>query len=512
MLSDKILTQLYIGYFGCAPEPEGFDFWKALLESNFPLLRVAEGFAPQSEALALYPELGEQQPSNLTRFLNDVYQNLFGRETDAAGLDFWTSVLQNGWSIGRVILDIIQGAQGDDVTALQNKTDVAQVFTGLARQEPDFVLTPEAIEMVTLALKLVGLDPFTAGPDGKPAIDIEAFFREDVPETGGGGGGGAGDPIPPAAPLFPVELSAIQTSTDLRGFMINGVTSEDASGWAVSSAGDVNGDGFDDLIVGAPYVKPDGQNSTGASYVVFGKADGTVVELATVQASDPASGGFVINGFSDFDNAGISVSSAGDVNGDGLDDLIIGAPIIESPHSGASYVVFGKTDGTAIELSGFQGFALIGSDRSKSGYAVSSAGDVNGDGLNDLIVGAPIAGRVGKSYVVFGKSDGTAINLNFLGPSDGFSVSGAGRGSNFGYSVSSAGDVNGDGLDDLIVGAPNHNFSGSTYVFFGKTDGTSVSVHNNDGFAIIGAATGDRSGSSVSSAGDVNGDGLDDLI
>jgi len=199
--------------------------------------------------------------------------------------------------------------------------------------------------------------------------------------------------------------------------LINGAAAGDRSGISVSSAGDVNNDGFDDLIVGADYAVPNGTNS-GASYVVFGKADHTTL----VNLSDIAlgTGGFVINGAAVEDRSGFSVSSAGDVNNDGFDDLIVGAFGADpnGSNSGASYVVFGKADGTPVDLSdiadeiGNLGFVINGAlAYDYSGMSVSSAGDVNGDGFDDLIVGAPNAdpngiSNSGASYVVFGKAGG----------------------------------------------------------------------------------------------------------
>jgi hypothetical protein len=179
------------------------------------------------------------------------------------------------------------------------------------------------------------------------------------------------------------------------------VSTGDQSGYSVSSAGDVNGDGFDDLIVGAPNADGKAENP-GANYVVFGKSDDDAVDLSTLEENAT---GFVTNDTSEGDQFGFSVSTAGDINDDGFDDLIIGAPAADGnfDSSGVSYVVYGKADSGAVDLSaiaeGVGGFVINGTSGGDGfGTSVSAAGDVNGDGFDDLIVGAPHADSVTTLY------------------------------------------------------------------------------------------------------------------
>jgi hypothetical protein len=331
-----------------------------------------------------------------------------------------------------------------------------------------------------------------------------------------------------------------------NGFRLIGIDEADFSGGSVSSAGDINGDGFDDVIIGATGAESAGGGDfEGESYVVFGKASwaGTpALDLATLDGTN----GFILAGIDAGDISGTSVSSAGDVNGDGFADLIVGAPFAEDPsgaeNEGESYVVFGKASwaGTPsfdlADLDGTNGFRLIGvAADDGTGFSVSSAGDVNGDGIDDLIVGAPNAESGsgaeldGESYVVFGKTSwaGTpSLDLETLDGINGFRLTGIDTFDQSGGQsggVSSAGDVNGDGFDDMIIGAggaeglggPENE--GESYVVFGKASwaGTPsldlATLDGTNGFRMVGVDEGDAS-SVVSSAGDVNGDGFADLI
>jgi hypothetical protein len=294
----------------------------------------------------------------------------------------------------------------------------------------------------------------------------------------------------------------------------------------------VNGDGIDDLIVGAP-TGDDGGSNAGEAYVIYGVAGTTrgTVDLTGLAASD----GFIIQGDAAIDQAGQSVSSAGDVNGDGIDDLIVGAIGGDDggSNAGEAYVIYGvagTTRGT-VDLTGLaasDGFIIQGDEAiDQAGYSVSSAGDVNGDGFDDLIVGAPNGddggSSAGEAYVIYGMAgtSRTTVDLTGLAASDGFVIQGDVAGDQAGRSVSSAGDVNGDGIDDLIVGAPvgddGGTAAGEAYVIFGRAGATRGTLDLStlsplDGFIIQGDAADDRAGFSVSSAGDVNGDGIDDLV
>jgi hypothetical protein len=345
---------------------------------------------------------------------------------------------------------------------------------------------------------------------------------------------------------------ALANLTPLTGFRFDGVANGDESGQSVTGAGDMNGDGFADLIVGAPYADPDSgvaNGNEGASYIVFGGAnlgdldddDGSAdgrIDLAQVSAGQ----GLRLDGATtySFDNSGFSVAGVGDVNGDGFDDALIGARSADpngiDNSEGAAYLVFGRAPGgftvdslDLASLTGVEGTRLDGvSPSDVAGRAVNGLGDVNGDGFADFAIGAfladPNGDRSGSAYVVFGKSAWSASSdLAALDGHDGFRLDGI-RGIDLtGYSVTAGGDVNGDGFADVLVSA--HRFdrlgaddAGAAFVIFGKPTKFAPivdlgSLDGDNGFRIEGAAGGDLLGlRAAGPAGDVNGDGFDDIV
>ncbi|MGQ4650372.1 integrin alpha [Lyngbya aestuarii] len=311
---------------------------------------------------------------------------------------------------------------------------------------------------------------------------------------------------------------------DNKGFLIEGIDLADLSGFSVSSAGDFNGDGYDDIMIGAPFADPGGftRPDAGESYVVFGGS-----ELPALDSSS----GLVIDGVKVADLSGYSVSSmsaGGDFNGDGLDDVIIGAMGGGSAAQGESYVVFGRSsngNGTvdSADANSEDGLLIKGIDVADlSGYSVSFAGDFNSDGYDDVIIGAPLGDGnspdSGESYLLFGRPGGGVLDLKELTSEDGIVIKGVDLGDQSGFSVSSAGDVDGDGYDDVIIGAPfadgGSPDSGESYILFGgKKDNIDLKeLTPQDGIVIKGIGVADLSGFSVSGAGDVNGDGYDDVI
>jgi len=274
--------------------------------------------------------------------------------------------------------------------------------------------------------------------------------------------------------------------------VLTGAATGDFFGYSVSGAGDVNKDGYDDVIVGA-YGNDAGGTTAGRAYIYY--SGPSMDSVADVILTGAAAG----------DYFGWSVSGAGDVNKDSYDDVIVGAPLNDGggTKKGRAYVYYGgaSMDSTAdVVLTG------EGSDDS-FGYSVSGAGDVNDDGSDDVVIGAgrndDNGANAGKAYVYCGGA--------LMDSSSDASFKGVAAGDLLGWSVSGAGDVNKDGFDDIILGAHLNSaggtWAGQAYICYGGKN-----LDNTTDATFTGAAADDRLGNSVSSAGDMNNDGYDDVV
>jgi len=269
-------------------------------------------------------------------------------------------------------------------------------------------------------------------------------------------------------------------------------------GYSVAGAGDVNGDGFADVIVGARFYD-NGQVNEGAAFVYFGGA-GASNTTANAQLESNQADAWL----------GFSVAGAGDVNGDGFADVIVGATLYDNGQidEGAAFVYFGGAGAFNLtadaQLETNQAAAVLG-------FSVAGAGDVNGDGFADVIVGAPVYDNdlfnenEGAAFIYFGGAGAFNSTADALLVSNQISA-------DMGASVAGAGDINGDGFADMIVGAPGYDNGqideGAAFIYFGG-----AGALNSTADAQLETNQQDASlGRSVAGAGDVNGDGFADVI
>jgi hypothetical protein len=266
-------------------------------------------------------------------------------------------------------------------------------------------------------------------------------------------------------------------------------------GHSVAPAGDVNGDGYDDIVVGVP--SPKGNGGNGWAYAYYGSADGLSAEPDWT-VTDPQAASWY----------GRTVGGPGDVNGDGYDDVVVGAPHWDNGEhdEGRAYMYLGSAIG--LETTPVW---VTESNQADSLYGrwVGSTGDVNGDGYDDMAVGAHFYDGdqldEGRVFVFYGSATGLSTTADWI--ADGNQVRGW-----FGRAVSTAGDVNGDGYDDLMVGAPKYDGdflnSGATFIFFGSVTGLSPTPDWTTYVDQADAWYGRR----LNTAGDVNGDGYSDVV
>ncbi len=328
--------------------------------------------------------------------------------------------------------------------------------------------------------------------------------------------------------VFVVFGKATTTTIDLTtlgagGYRINGVASNDAAGTQEATIADLNADGKPEVIVNAWLADNNGRTDSGSTYVVFGKATTTTINLSALGA-----GGYRIDAAAAGDHT-TDVKSIGDLNADGKPEVLIGGREADNnsrTDSGSVYVVWGKSTTTTVDLAalGAQGYRIDGAAAGEwMGVVVDTVPDLNADGKPDVLVTTFRAGNNGRAlsgsaYVLWGKSTTTTIDLASLG-TQGYRIDGAAANENTGYDVTSIPDVNSDGLPDLLVSAARadnngRTDSGSIYVLWGKSTTTTIDLASlgTQGYRIDGGAATDFAGFQLSAAGDVNADGRPDLI
>ena len=316
-----------------------------------------------------------------------------------------------------------------------------------------------------------------------------------------------------------------------------GLDSSDLFGSALTNLGDLNGDGVPDLAVGAyqDEATSGGDSSEGAVHILLMNSDGTA--SSTVKISDSENGGptGLESGFND--RFGSALTNLGDLNGDGIPDLAVGAFLDEASsggdsREGAVHILFLNSDGTAsstVKISDNENGGPTGLEvNDLFGSALTNLGDLNGDGVPDLAVGARDDEATsggdsdeGAVHILFLNSDGTASSTVKISDGENDGPTGLESFDRFGSALTNLGDLNGDGVPDLAVGAyrdeatsGGESAEGAVHILFLNSDGTAsstVKISDGENGGPTGLESGDRFGSALTNLGDLNGDGVPDL-
>ena len=309
----------------------------------------------------------------------------------------------------------------------------------------------------------------------------------------------------------------ISTLTSDKGFQI--ISPGGRLGWSLNAKVDVNGDKIKDIVVGANTAGTGAKQ--GAVYVIYGqKARESDLTLATM----PASRGFKITGYGTA-YVGATIASAGDFNQDSVDDFIVAAPGAGNPQFiGNAYVVYGKNGGLSdfsiATMPAAQGWTLTGeTPTQKLALSACDAGDFNNDGVSDIALSSHLAASdSGYAYIFYGKKNGPPNLLtSAVTSSEGFKIQGVSASDMFGSSLVKIPDMNGDGINELLIGAKGFSANkGAVYMIYGRDDQPSTidlsTLTSDQGFKILGNVNAGLFGSSVGDLGDINQDGFPDMM
>jgi hypothetical protein len=491
---DPILPALWTEAFvdGIHPDPNG------LPPSGSPLSPMWDDINANGDAVL-------DGPGDLEKFWFDGVKMFGINAGDYAGIavaavdDVHPPDPLNLAGYGDGVNETIVGAPGNDRAG----QDAGAAYLVYGWDAPENYLTGES---VLGNLAILGENPGDyAGMAVGSIADLNGDDRTDILVGAPGndqGGDGAGAAYVAWTDLRIATIFLDDVAQERNGFKILGEEAGGHAGLSVTAIADLNGDGLGEILVG-------GGN---AAYVVWGKGDNAAVELRDVAAGI---GGFKIAGEDEQGFVRGSVTAMDDMNGDGLGEILIGAPG-EGGNAGAAYVVWGKADGVAIDLAavagGQGGFKIIGGSAfDRVGTAVAGIGDLNGDGLGEIIIGAPGSDGgwnldAGAVYVAWGKADGSPIDLDQVAAGiGGFRILGENAFDNAGVSVAAADDVNYDGLPDILIGATGNDQgginAGAVYAVWGKGDGAAVDLRDvaagTGGLKILGEDALDHAGSAV---------------